>query len=303
MRPVIERLQKRERVTRIVATGSSNTQRAQTNGNTQNWVDWVDMGLSWWYGRSHITINSGVSGETSTQILARFTDDVELFQPHVVFITCGGNDANPAKGVSLAQTKANLATMVERCRKIPDCHPILQTYYSADIQGLMKNTTVGYQDDVTAKTFPLVMQTVRDVAAETDCLLIDHLKRWEPLRLSDHATYRTLMYDLMHMSSLGHTVFGLDVLRALGVTPLNQWVEICAEAVLVQKRLDELSTVLREKLVDPDAKVRRDAAEAQLKLGDGTEAQGQVGFEKELKDASRPQTPTVPPDKAPPEDF
>lgn len=241
MQQILDRLKRCRRVTRIVAMGSSNTQRVQSNGNAQNWVDWVDMGLMWWYGRSHITINSGVSGETSAQILKRFSDDVELFQPHVVFLTCGGNDSNPAKGISLEQTKANLRTMVARCRKIPDCQPILQTYYSGDIQGLMKNTTPGYRDDIIAKTFPMVMQTVRDVATETGCCIIDHLKRWEPLRLRDYVAYRTLMHDLMHMSPLGHTVFGLDVLRELGVTPLNQWVEICAEAVLVQKRLDDLA--------------------------------------------------------------
>ncbi|HTL51524.1 MAG TPA: GDSL-type esterase/lipase family protein, partial [Planctomycetota bacterium] len=126
--------------------GSSNTQRVESNGNAQNWVDWVDMGLMWWYGRNHITINSGISGETSSQILARFGTDVELFQPHVVIITCGGNDANPRHGISTEQTKANLREMVARCQKLPDCQPILQTYYSADIAGLEADAGPGNQE-------------------------------------------------------------------------------------------------------------------------------------------------------------
>lgn len=238
MQTILERLKKCKRVTRIVAMGSSNTQRVQSNGNAQNWVDWVDMGLMWWYGRSHITINSGVSGETSGQILARFAEDVELFQPHVVFITCGGNDANPKNGISLEQTKTNLRQMVARCRALKECQPILQTYYSADIEGLRANAAANPDDGVLAQNFPVVMQAVREVAAETNCLFIDHLKRWEPLRKSDLKQYRALMHDFMHMSPLGHTVFGLDVLRELGVTPLNDWVRICAEAMEIQRRLD-----------------------------------------------------------------
>lgn len=221
--------------------GSSNTQRVQSNGNAQNWVDWVDIGLMWWYGRSHITINSGVSGETSAQILARFADDVELFKPHLVFITCGGNDANPKNGVTMAQTRANLREMIARCRALPDCTPVLQTYYSADIDGLLADAKPDNHEAAIAANFPQAMQAVRDVAAETECALIDHLARWEPLRKNDLTAYRALMHDRMHMSSLGHTVFALDVLRRLGVTPLNQWVEICAPATIAQKMLDLLA--------------------------------------------------------------
>ncbi|HTL53726.1 MAG TPA: SGNH/GDSL hydrolase family protein, partial [Planctomycetota bacterium] len=128
-----------------------------------------------------------------------------------------------------------------RCRKLPNCQPILQTYYSADIAGLEADARPGNQEGAMAKSFPVVMQAVREVAAETNCLFIDHLKRWEPLRKADLKGYRALMHDRLHMSVLGHTVFGLDVLRQFGVTPIKQWVGICAEAVAVQKRLDALA--------------------------------------------------------------
>jgi len=75
--------------------GSSNTERTGNIGNAQNWVDWLDSGLRWWYGRFHVTINVGISGEPGAQSLARFAEDVEKFDPFLVIITCGGNDANP----------------------------------------------------------------------------------------------------------------------------------------------------------------------------------------------------------------
>lgn len=42
----IRRLEQCERPTRIVALGSSNTERGHRIGNVQNWVDWIDTGLS-----------------------------------------------------------------------------------------------------------------------------------------------------------------------------------------------------------------------------------------------------------------
>ena len=175
-------------------------------------------------------------------MLERFETDVELFRPHIVFITCGGNDCNPAKKVSLNAFKGNLATMIARCRALPDCHPILQTYYSGDIEGLKKTFSPGYDSKAVAEAFPIYMQAIRYVASQTGCLLIDHLKRWEPIRLSDYPLYRSMMFDLMHMSALGHTVFGLDVLRQFGVTPLGDWKASCADALRIQKMMDDLET-------------------------------------------------------------
>lgn len=238
LEPVLTRLREKRRVIRIVCMGSSNTERRLTNGNTQNWVDWLDLGLSWGYGRFHIMINSGISGQTSHQMLARFDPDVELFQPHLLFITTGGNDCNPAKKVSLKDYKDNLKTMLERSRAI-GCQPVLQTYYSADIEDLLRTPSDEYDHPTIAAAFPLYMQAVREVAGACECPVIDHLRRWEPLRTTRYDVYRTLMMDLFHMNALGNTVFALDILRRLGVTPIGDWQTHCAEALRIQKWMDE----------------------------------------------------------------
>jgi lysophospholipase L1-like esterase len=113
MKWIVERF-KIEPMTRIVAVGSSNTAKGYHCDGQYNWVDWLDVGLSQWWGRKHITINAGVSGQTCRQCLDRFDRDVALFQPNVVIVTVGGNDASSANNISPEQFRKDLGEMVDR---------------------------------------------------------------------------------------------------------------------------------------------------------------------------------------------
>lgn len=57
-------------------------------------------------------INSGVSGNTTADGLARLEDDVLAFEPDVVLITLGGNDLK--NRVSLDTARANLLGIIQR---------------------------------------------------------------------------------------------------------------------------------------------------------------------------------------------
>ena len=232
----IDRVRRRfidEPMTRIVAFGSSNTERAGHSEGRYSWVDWLDVGLRLHYGRMHSTINMGMSGQTSGECLARFERDVALVQPGVVIITLGGNDCNPTKAVPFEQFVANMTELVRRVQGLDDCVAVLQTYYAADVERLPPEPDC-------ALYFHQYMQGVRDVAAATDTHLIDHLTRWDRLRLADVATYRTLMRDPMHLKPLGNMLIGLDVLRHFGATALDDIAPYIEDGVALQGRLDEL---------------------------------------------------------------
>lgn len=232
---LIERMKHPGELLRIVFMGSSNTQRVANIGNAQNWVDWVDLGLAGWYGRSHYSINVGISGQTTRDMLARFERDVVQYQPHVVFLTAGGNDCNPVNDVGLAEFRANLSAMIARSRQI-GALPIPQTYYSCDSQR-MEETGEGPR----AQNFPAYMQAIRETAAATHAPLIDHFGRWEVLRHTDLALYRSLMFDPLHMSAAGHALFAMDVLRVLGAdfASRRDLLPFAAPALDLQARLDK----------------------------------------------------------------
>jgi hypothetical protein len=93
-----------------------------------------------------------------------------------------------------------------------------------------------------AERFLEYMAAVRQVAGELAVPLIDHLLRWERLRRRDLEAYRKLMADNLHMSALGHAVFGLDVLRTLGAdySTRPDLLPFASDGLAVQHRLDKL---------------------------------------------------------------
>jgi lysophospholipase L1-like esterase len=200
-----------ESMTRIIALGSSNTERAHHSAGCLNWVDWIDLGIHGAYGRVHHTINSGVCGQTTADVKQRFERDALSYNPNVVFLTLGGNDCNPERNISLADFENNLKELVSRLAALAGCTVILQTYYEIDRDALARE---GQQ--ARADSFYDYMNVTRKVAAATGTCLIDNLSRWSRLRAADSQTYLSLMRDAMHVNPLGNMVWGLDVVDWLG---------------------------------------------------------------------------------------
>ncbi len=221
-----------EPLTRIVAFGSSNTERAEHCEGAHNWFDWLDVGLRHRYGRVHHCINVGISGETTRELLGRLERDVAFYEPHAVIVTIGGNDSNPERNMSAEEFRANLEEITARLLALPTCVPVLQTYYSFNGERL---------DAMHAAHFLDFMQIVREVADMKSVPLLDNLPRWELLRAHDVEAFRDLMRDPCHVNALGHAVWGLDVCRMFGA-PLNALaVPALAGAVKIQRQLDQLS--------------------------------------------------------------
>lgn len=88
-------------MTRFVAFGSSNTERAGHCGGRYNSFDWFDVLLHEQFGRTFHIINSGVGGENVHGLLARVDRDVPTYGPNVVFVTVGGNDSAPCSSIDV----------------------------------------------------------------------------------------------------------------------------------------------------------------------------------------------------------
>ncbi len=214
--------------------GSSNT--ASRCRCQFNWLDWLDFGLAQTYGRVHHTINAGVGGDTTRGLLRRFDEDVALYRPHLVFITIGGNDANPENGISEGDFARNLRTLAERVHGLECACLIFQTYYSADIEKM---------DPQYGRNFLDFMDVIRRVAATSGGILVDHHGRWERLRKHCAVEYRQLMEDPLHVNPQGNMLMGLDLLRLFEATPPPPQRQYLAEGLKYQRlcdRLDEESS-------------------------------------------------------------
>lgn len=229
---MLARLQSGAR-TRFVAFGSSNTERRITG---LHWFDWLDLGIKQSYGRVHHCINAGLGGDTTRGLLARFEEDVALYRPHVVFITIGGNDAKPDSGIDAEDFQANLVRLDARVRAL-GATPVFQTYYAADVKGLGSGH---------GTRFLALMDRVRDAAAQTGAPLIDHHRRWEPLRARYGALYQALMLDPLHVNALGNAVMGMDLIRIFEacLTPAQRTSDRVRRALWYQAVMDAVAAGL-----------------------------------------------------------
>lgn len=213
--------------TRIVAFGSSNTERRLAG---LHWFDWLELGIKHAYGRVHHCINAGLGGDTTRGLLGRFDEDVALYQRHAVLVTIGGNDSGPQFGISDGEYRDNLVQICALIRGL-GAEVILQTYYSADIERMEPEYGAAFQR---------YMGLVRKVATSEGTALIDHHRRWERLRKQDPQTYRSLMVDALHVNALGNAVIGLDLVRAFrGALPEAQ-PGVHAEGLRLQEMLDRM---------------------------------------------------------------
>ncbi|MGE9290146.1 MAG: SGNH/GDSL hydrolase family protein [Puniceicoccales bacterium] len=214
-----------ESPTRILAFGSSNTQRLCPG---MHWFDCFELALHQNHGPRAHCINTGVGGNTTRELLARFESDAAFYQPQAAFLTIGGNDCKPEEKLDDSEFEANLFELWNRFQAI-GTHVIFQTYYSVIPDGGER-----------FQNFYRYMEIIRKVARKTDSTLIDHLARWEPLRLQRPEVYRPLMGDEFHLISRGNRVVGLDIARTFGWKLYPDY-DYWGEAIVIQQIMDELS--------------------------------------------------------------
>ncbi|MBI4977184.1 MAG: hypothetical protein HZC28_06855 [Spirochaetes bacterium] len=188
----------------IIAFGSSNTARHLPG---MHWFDVFELGFRHTFGHAGACINSGRGGDTTVDLLSRFDRDCAAYKPDFVFITIGGNDANPDRKLSADAYRKNLVLIIQKLKAM-NTSVILQTYYAPDNRNMTPDFMSAFNER---------MNIVRETAASMDTALIDHCARWERLRERHYDIYRPLMTDAMHVNHFGNMVIGLDIARALNL--------------------------------------------------------------------------------------
>ena len=201
---VVERFEQLEHF-RLVALGASNTDRYMP---CMHWLDVLEVGLRTRFGRKFQVIDSGVSGNTTRQALARFDRDVAFFQPALVIVTLGGNDCRTdVTHVPEAEFRDNM-TLIGRKIEALDAIPIFQTYYKMDLKAM---------EPERAKNFVRNMEIVREVAQEHSWHLVDQYAVFDKLPWDVHR-YK-LMINAMHTNEEGNLLMGIELLRHFDIDP------------------------------------------------------------------------------------
>jgi lysophospholipase L1-like esterase len=151
-----------------------------------------------------VVINTGISGENAGGLLADIEWRVLRFDPAVVSIMIGMNDA--AGGASGRDPfRQNLTSLVEKVRE-NGAIPLLNT----------PNTI--YEKNVDNRAdLPAFAQIVREVAATTHCGLVDHWAHWQQAKPNQEDLLPWLEDQRLHPGVYGHREFAKLIFRDLGI--------------------------------------------------------------------------------------
>lgn len=213
-----------EGVHRVVCLGDSITQIGEGPGG---YVWLIRHYLHDLYPDQNIeTINAGISGHKSTDMIARFKHDVLDRKPDLVTISVGVNDVwhgfydghpkgNGPRGVNLADFVTNVDSMVTQAQE-------------AGCKVVMLSTTVIYENLRSPENAKAARYNaaLRDIARTHNCLFIDFQRPFRTL-IRDYQTAtgghdNCLTVDGVHMNAVGNKVMAHVILTGLGISPKDQ---------------------------------------------------------------------------------
>ncbi|OGV35010.1 MAG: hypothetical protein A2020_10780 [Lentisphaerae bacterium GWF2_45_14] len=233
---IMERLSKHE-LTKIVAAGSTNTDKSALAEGASVWLDWLDVVISGKYGRIHHVINTATSGQTSSEMLEFLESDALSYKPEILIITAGEEDCDLQNNISVEKFTENLKAMVSKAREsVPGIIIVLQTSPGFDRKMLADDGEEGK-----AEAHKAYMDAVREAAKSENCLLSDIDERMELLRGSYPEEYREIMQDSCTLNCTGHMLWGLDLGRLFGGKLPESQELYCEEGLGFQSLLDNLS--------------------------------------------------------------
>lgn len=190
-----------------LTTGDSITHGALWTNGWRSYAEHFQERVRWELGKpknSDFVIDTGVSGSTTNDLAAKFAERVVAFRPKVVSIMLGTNDVATAS-TGPAVYRANLRRLVTDVRALPGGGiPLLQTPNPVDVNRWPNRT--GLAD---------YAQTMREVAAELDVVLIDHHAHW--LATNDGTVPLGLLGDGLHPDQRGHLLLAKKMIRDLRI--------------------------------------------------------------------------------------
>ena len=185
--------------------------------HTQGWRNFVEIfeeRIRWEKASLFDTvINSGNSGYSSTHLVnpGQYEWQVSSLKPNVVLILIGINDI-VLPDASLERFRQNLVTLVTWVRR-DGAIPVLQTYSTVK---LLKNASsaseLGYVKRYNEQD--AYNQTIRDVAAQEDVILVDHAAYWKE-HASDPAVLNFWLAEHLHPGARGHQEMARNIIRTL----------------------------------------------------------------------------------------
>jgi lysophospholipase L1-like esterase len=203
-------------------TGDSITQGVKHTHGQRSYPEIFSERTRWEMGRKpDVVINTAIGGYTSQNLLDDFQQRVVRFQPDVVVLMIGTNDAyisNDMNNINIHQFEKNLIQLINKIREI-NAVPVLLTPPPVFID----------HDNVQSwthswKGFEKYVIKIRELSEKNNVILVDNWMIWNTeLQEKYHgeALSKLLDDDRVHPNGLGHQEFAIALFNALSIFDAN----------------------------------------------------------------------------------
>ena len=191
-----------------VFTGNSITQGAKHTHGMRSYPEIFAERVRWEMHRSNdFIINTGISGNTTQNILNDFDKRVNQFKPKVVVLMIGTNDAAKGNNISIDQFEQNLIELVRKIREI-GAIPILM---SPNIIIIEKNPERSKLGEYVVK--------IKEVAQFKNVVYVDNWKIWSTDLQTKYKgeVYKELLNDPLHPNGFGHQEIARALFKELSI--------------------------------------------------------------------------------------
>lgn len=158
----------------------------------------------------NIVINTGISGNTTQNILDDYAWRIDQFKPTVVSLMIGTNDCARAN-MNIDKFSVNLIQLIRQMRAGGSI-PILHT-----------PNVIIVADHPERKTFPSFIPVIREVAEKENVVLVDNYAYWEEeiKRTSQAAVFKKWLNDGLHPNGFGHQQIARTMFKRLDIFDEN----------------------------------------------------------------------------------
>jgi lysophospholipase L1-like esterase len=233
---------------RVVCFGDSVTGIYYHTGSRRAYTDMLGIALNRVSGMSNVEMfNAGISGHTTANGLARIDRDVLAHKPDLVTVMFGLNDMTR---VSLDDYRANLKTIVEKCRAI-----------GAEVVLATPNNVITTGGRPTEKLITYC-DVVREVGQELGVPVCDSYRQLDGVRANDEFDWRLLMSDAIHPNMDGHKRMAEQLARTISghrvsldnVSPLQPTIQRTLARIKAGQPVRVLAMPPFDSLIEPALK-------------------------------------------------
>jgi lysophospholipase L1-like esterase len=152
--------------------------------------------------------NVSISGNTTRMALERIAYDLQPYHPDVVYVQFGMNDCNywvtdsGAPRTGKRSFASNLTEIIERCRFSGAKTVLLGTNHISGKTAVFPHLPLVYQDQNV-----LYNEVIREVAGETDAVLVDHERAWNDAIKNGASLASLILPDGIHLAVPGHDLY------------------------------------------------------------------------------------------------